>query len=521
MRLLKPRPAQPAALAPPVTSTGHLAAVDPPIVAALVKPLQQLRAALGSGRPAPDPIITTALTSASSGNADAESQHRDGVYTLESSWTGPGAQAAVPALRTTQTQLGDITDRGPAYLGVLADAQNTSARAATQVDRIIASFRSDAKTILAGATAAPDTDALINRAAQALRDAINVVTTAQTEMRDHTQRLGDIGPMTVVQGVSGPYDGSNQTGVNQYGGTDPAGPNQYGGTDPAGSNQYSGTDPAGSNRYSATDPAGVNQYGGVTDQSVVPAVGQASALPLDPAVAAQLQLQQQLVSAGVQLGTSVINAGVGIGNHLIDKIAELGTHLIDSVATEAETVVPELLNLPQPAGSGPTGTGGTTSGTGTEQSGVAIPAAPSGTGPLFPGLSNPAPSVSTPGPSVSTPAPSVGDPAPNGTAWPGIGGTTAPAVPNVPSAPNYSVIPSDPAPAGPDPSAGAPPAAGTVAPAPAHQDPGPLGGMALPATPAPGAPTPKPDSGQLGVTEPAALELIPAAVIGEFGDDTL
>ncbi|WP_158675650.1 hypothetical protein [Nocardia stercoris] len=502
MRLLKPRPVQPAAQTS--VATGHFGTMDPPIVAALVKPLLALRSALGSGRPAPNPVITTALTSASSHNADAESQHRDGVYTLESSWSGPGAQAAVPALRTTQTQLGDITDRGPAYLGVLADAQNTSARAATQVDRIIANFRADAKTILAGATAAPDTDALINRAAQALRDAITAVTTAQTEMADHTQRLSDIGPMTVVQGVSAPYDGSNQTGVNQYGATDPANSTQYGGPDPA---PNTGAAPASANRSG--------------DQSVVPAATATGAVPADPAQAAQLQLQQQLISAGVQLGTSAINAGVDIGTHLIDKIAELGTHLIDSVATEAETVVPELLHLPQPNGTASTETGGTTSGTGTEQTGVAIPGAPSGTGTLFPGLSTPAPSGSTPVPSLSTPAPSVSAPPSTGTTFPGLGSTPAPAGPSVPSTPNYSVLPPDPGPAAPDPATTAPPAAGTAAPAPAHQDPGPVGGMALPATPSPGTTAPKPDSGQLGVTEPAALELVPAAVIGEFGDDSL
>ncbi|WP_327100186.1 hypothetical protein OIE68_16295 [Nocardia vinacea] len=304
-RLLRRRPTNNASDTPASTPVDPNA--DPPIVAALVEPLLQLRASLGSGVATPDQSVVNALSTASTQAADAEGPHREGLHALESTWTSRAADDAVPALRTTQTQIGDITDRGPEYLSVLGDAHATSARAAQKVDQIIADFRRDAKQIMSTASASSDSDAVIARATQALRDAVTAVSTAQSEMDDHTARLDAMGPLTV------------------------------------------------------TTPQGV----GTTQQTVVPGTtngvttaGVTTTTPLDPVQAAQLQLQQYLINAGVSVGTAAIDAGVNIGTHLIDKIAEVGTHAMDTVAASADKVIdkaiPELIH-PGSTTNSPTG----------------------------------------------------------------------------------------------------------------------------------------------------------------------
>lgn len=324
-RLSALRNAETAARAEPAAVTTLDPGVDPPIIATLVEPLLKLRASLGTGVEVPSETIVKALSSASTQAADSEGPHRDGLHALESTWTSDAASTAVPALRTTQTEIGEISDRGPAYLSVLGDAQATSARAARKVDRIIADFRRDARAILSTATSSPDTDAVIDRAAQALREAITTVTQARTEMDDHTRRLDGMDPLTV---------------------TTPAGVR----------NTYNGT--------------------GGTAQFTPGATGQ----PADPVLAAQVQLQQQLINAGVQLGTAAIDAGVSIGTRLIDKIAEVGLKAMDTVAATVnkglDKAIPELLRpgstTNNPTGSGATSPSGTSSkptidfGTGTQ-----------------------------------------------------------------------------------------------------------------------------------------------------------
>lgn len=429
--------------------------VDPPIVATLVRPLLDLRAALGTGVATPAATITGALSSASTQAADTEGPHRDGVHALESTWTGPGSDAAVPALRTTQTQIGDISDRGPAYLGVLADAHATSARAADRMDRIIADFRRDARTILGNATAAPDTDAVINRATQALRDAITTVTSARTEMDDHSRRLDEMGPLTV---------------------TTPAGLN---------SSQSWGDTPATvlPSAYGAVP----GQYGTVPAQ-----YGTAPGQPIDPAQLAQLQLQQLLVQAGVQVGTSAINAGVDIGTHLIDKIAEVGTHTIDTVASSVDQAIPQLIN-PDHATADKTNPAG--------HSGDSAKLFDFGPGKTAPG---------TTGPGSIIPGAPAPDKAP---------ADKPPADKSDPPPPSPSSILPPPADPPPMPKPPAPAPAPAPAPEPAHPG-GVAGGMALP-PPAGGGQDHKPRDGQLGVTVPAAETTVPAAVIGDFGDDTV
>ncbi|MGQ4619597.1 hypothetical protein [Nocardia sp. R7R-8] len=403
--------------------------VDPPIVAALVEPLLRLRSSLGSGVGVPSAAATAALSAAATQAADTEGPHRDGLYALESTWTSQAADSAVPAMRRTQTQIGDISDRGPAYLSVLADAHATSGRAARRVDQIIADFRRDAREILDNATSAPETDAVITRATQALRDALTTVTAARTEMDDHTRRLDEMGPLTV------------------------------------------------------TTPSGVAQgqvgYPGGTGQVVPGTTTPATTQPMDPAMAAQLQLQQALISAGVDLGTTAINAGVDIGTHIIDKIAEVGIHGIDTVAAAADKAIPELIN---PGSTTSSGTNGDDSKNSSKlfDFGGSPANKPSTSGPgsvIPPGNSAPAARADAPKPE-SRPVPSV----------------APPAVDSTPPAPASS----------PD--------------HPAH--PGPTGGMVVPPAPPTGGEDQehKPRDGQLGVTIPSAVTAV-VPVLGEFDDD--
>lgn len=465
---------------------------DPPIVATLVRPLLQLRASLGTGRAVPSETVTTALSTASSRAAGTEDPHRQGMHALESTWAGQGADNTVPALRTTQTQIGDISDRGPAYLAVLADAHATSARAAQRVDQIIADFRRDARTILGNATAAPDTDAVITRATQALRDAITTVTTAQTEMNDHTQRLTAMGPLTVTD-YSSPGTTPPATTPTQYG----SGTGQYQ------FDQGTGTSPQGAYSPGTTYTPGGASSPGTYAAGVVPP-------QLDPVAAAQLQLQEQLIGAGVQVGTAAINAGVTIGQDLIDKIAEVGTHAMDTVASSAdkaiEQAIPELLHPGSTTGAAGTGTG-TSNGSnvldfgGNKQSGSSPSSnSPSSTG--SPGVVIP-PAASTPN---AAPAPPPATP-------PTPPASPPPAAVNPPPAP-ANPQPPDP---GPDVAAQPDPKAGQSAPG------GTAGGMALPPPPGTDGQDRKPPriDGQLGVTVPAAEPMVPAAVIGDFGDDTI
>ncbi|WP_280371605.1 hypothetical protein [Nocardia wallacei] len=445
MRRLRNRPTEPAATpASTATPTG-----DPPIIARLVEPMLALRASLGTGVPVPDATIAAALSNASAQAAETETPHRDGLHAIESSMVGQTSDAAVPALRTTQTEIGDISDRGPAYLAVLSDAQSTSSRAAKRVDVIIDDFRRDARVILDNANSAPDTDAVITRATQALRDAIGTVTAARTEMNDHSRRLDEMGPLT----VSAPSGMAQNYGTQTQGWSAPG--------------------------QSSTMPP---QY------SAVP--GQPPGQPMDPALAAQMQLQQQLISAGVQIGTTAINAGVDIGTHLIDKIAEVGTHAMDTVAASADKAITEAINPDAADSTTSSGSNGSSKlfdfGGGSGHSGQQ--STPSGTAP---GGAVIPPSQNTP---AAPAAPEKSEPKP------------APM-------PSPVIPPSDPV-----------PQASAPAPKPAAPEhvPGATGGLALP-PPASGDQDHKPrGEGQLGVTVPARVEeTVPAAVIGDFGDDTI
>ncbi len=306
--------AEPAAA--PVNVYDDPAVPDPPIVAALVAPLRALRDSLGSGASVPHETISAALTAAAAHVDATEKPHRDGLYAVESTAAGSVADTAVPAMRTTATEIGALGDHAPAYLAALGAAHTTTSTAAAKVDRIIADFRADARHIVGTATAAPDNDAVIDRASTALRDAITTVTAAKTEMDGHTRVVSDLGPGTVTTPQTW-----TPTPIPNWGGQNPA-----------------GTAPAA---WSAPPP-----YSPPTNPP--PAAIPATTTPMDPATAAQVQIQSAALQAGVQLGSTALQAGVKIGTELIDKTAEVITHGIDTAGKLGEkavdTAVPELLS---------------------------------------------------------------------------------------------------------------------------------------------------------------------------------
>lgn len=172
-----------------VVSEGQVTADDPPLVVTLVQPLSELRAALGTAAPQPDPALAAALVTASQQVAEAEHAHRGGIHALEAGWSSAGADAAVPALRSTQTALADLADRGGRYAGVLADAHATAAGAAARVDAVIADFRRDARAMLAGSPGNPHIDALVARAEAAMQAAVAEVAAAGAAMDRHSGLL--------------------------------------------------------------------------------------------------------------------------------------------------------------------------------------------------------------------------------------------------------------------------------------------------------------------------------------------
>lgn len=439
---------------------------DPPIVAALAAPLYQLRASLGSGAAEPHEALTAALTGATAHTAATEDTHRAGIHGVEATNDGAAASAAVPALRATAAHIGTIADRGPAVLAVTQDAHTTTSTAAARVDRIIDRFRSDARQIMGSATSAPDTDAVIDRAAEALRDAVTTVTAARTEMADHTRRLDALRP------TAGAIDDDTTTTTTT-------------------TTSSSWTPPA-SLRWSPTTPSSFGGY------SAAPMPMPVTTAPMDPATAAQVQMQAAALSAGVQLGTTALQAGVQIGTDIVDKIAEVATHGIDAAAKVGEKAVdqavPALLNGDK------TKPGNTDSSTATTDSGTSTGTG-TGTGALFDfgGHSG------TTGTSGAAPA---------GHSQTGLGSLLPDTKPDTPPpAPAQSSSP--PPPTTPDP-APAPPPATTPAPGPADHAPAPSGGAVLPPQASGGGDHDKrPRTGQFGVTTHTAPASAVAPVIGK------
>ncbi|MEV0437287.1 hypothetical protein [Nocardia sp. NPDC050413] len=264
-----------------------------PVIALLEVPLLELRKALGTNTSAdPDPAVVSALTSASAATTATEDPHRLGLYALESTDT---AAPATPALRRTATEVSAAADRGERLSTLLGQAHTTQANAAAKVDAIIAEFRRKAKSA-APAVNSNNLDAIVELAEEAIQEAVGVVGAASTEMDQHTRD---------TQGLTSDLGGTN--GVTVPPGATEVAPGVYvlgtGGTDTSTWNDEKST---------------------------------------DPAVAAQIALQEALIDGGVSLGTAAIDAGVTFGTHLIDKIAEVAMHGIDKGAELATTGIDTL-----------------------------------------------------------------------------------------------------------------------------------------------------------------------------------
>lgn len=381
-----------------------------PVIALLEQPLLQLREALGTNTSAdPHPDAVTALTSASTATRATEDPQRLGLYALESTQT---AAVATPALRRTATEVSDAGGRGEKLSTLLGQAHATQSSAAAKVDAIIADFRTKAKAA-APAVNATNLDAIVALAEEAISEAVTVVGTANTDMDTHTRDS---------KALATDLGGTN--GVTLPPGATEVSPGVY----------VLGT--------GGTDTSGTSTLGAYTGGSTT-STG-------DPAIDAQIALQNALISGGVSLGTAAIDAGVSFGTHLIDKIAEVAMHGIDTGAELATTGIDTLA-----AGMTGTDTGATS------------------------------PSTLTPGATAPT---TSGGGANSGGLFAGLGAGAATSKPEAPAAADAGES-AKPEPAKPAPSFQAPKTEIPLQQAPANSSP-------APATPAPGL------SG--GVVPPAA-----------------
>ncbi|MFC4124543.1 hypothetical protein [Nocardia rhizosphaerae] len=305
-----------------------------PVIALLEVPLLELRKSLGSNTAAaPNADVAAALTSASAATTATEDPHRLGLYALESTET---AAPATPALRRTATEVSAAADRGRRLSTLLGQAHATQASAAAKVDAIIADFRRKARAA-APAVNENNLDAIVELAEEAITEAVGVVGTASTEMdqytRDTNELTSDLGG---TNGVTVP-DGATEVAPGVY----------------------------------------VLGRGGTATDTL-----DADTTTTDPALAAQLALQEALIDGGVALGTAAIDAGVTFGTHLIDKIAEVAMHGIDKGAELGTTGIDTLAaNL--------TGTGAESAATTPATTTPTTPSTNGGnSGGLFAGLGN-------------------------------------------------------------------------------------------------------------------------------------
>ncbi|WP_280263817.1 hypothetical protein [Nocardia wallacei] len=492
MRRLSPHTPPAAAATPPAAPPPELRmAVDPPLVAALVAPLYALRDSLGSGASVPSEAISGALTESAAHIAGTEDPHRAGIAAVESTATGQTVDHAVPAMRRTGTEMAALGDNSAAYLEILNAAHTTSATARAKVDRIIEEFRADARDRLSAPdTAAPDNDAVMDRGALALREALGTVAAARTEMDDHSRRLDALGESTVTTPTGWtPVADRTGTGTGTGTGTSSA---------PTWSSGWSG----GGGMGGMGSGFGGNGFGGGWQQPqtvVVP--GGTPGQPPDPAMMAkfaEVQVQTAAISAGVQLGTSALQAGVQLGTGIIDRAAETIMHGVDTGGKLAERAIDTGL----PAALGQPGTGTDKNGDGKPDD-PGTGDKPGGTAGMFDfgGTGDQGGKPDQGGQDGKPPTGTVIPPGP-GDSPGGESGTTGGQASTPP--PQKSVIPPD-----------------DDAPAPApHREPAPApgSGAVLP-PPTPPGETERPRRGQLGVTVEPAAAVSGAAVIDTPGTD--
>ncbi|WP_280489291.1 hypothetical protein [Nocardia carnea] len=266
----------------PATKTGE--ATEHPLLKVLLAPLLDLRAALGDGSPPTE--VLAALSAAADNTAAAEAPGRSGRYLLESTNTAP---AAVPVAARTEGETVALADHHSALATLLNDAYATRDTAASRLDSVIEDFRAKAGPMLAAAQSQSDIDAVLDLAAQTIRDGVTEVGYARDEMDDHTRRTRalDRGPGAAT----------------------------------------------------VTVPDGF-----AADPSVRAALGGGTGIPagLDPHQVAQLALQQAALAAGIQLGTVALDAGVEVGSKVIDGVVQVATHGIDTGAKLAEQAISTL-----------------------------------------------------------------------------------------------------------------------------------------------------------------------------------
>lgn len=294
---------------------------DPALITALLAPVRALRAMLGTGASVPDTALTTALSAAAAELAAAEAPHRTGVTALEATASGRTAQAAIPAVRRTASEVGDLAEHPTAIARVIADAHTTTSTAATRLDAIIAVARTDMRRILGTATARSDRTAAFDRASEALRDGLSAVSTARAELDGHSRALNALGPGTLTTSqAAAPIASTSLLDTN--------------------------TSALGSG------------LGGRGTSAWVPSLNTTTTTPttitagMTPEQVAQIEMQSAALQAAVSLGSTALQAGVQVGVELIDKIAETAEHGIDTGAKLGQAAMDQAATHASGSGSG-------------------------------------------------------------------------------------------------------------------------------------------------------------------------
>jgi hypothetical protein len=286
-----------------------------PLVAALLEPLLELRGSLGDGTPPPKEALE-ALAAAADNASAAEAPLRNGVYLLESTGT---ALAAVPVTQRTGTEVAALADHHKSLADLITSAYTTRDTAATQLDTIINTFRTNASAVLTAARDQYAVQDVIELAAQAIGSGVNVVNHARDEMAGLTD-LAQVYDRGQAPSVTVPAGFAAAPGVLA---TDPTSDSTIVPT------SSSTTTPAPSAKAPTSTGTVMTNPMGNPMSTAIPA-------GTDPQVAAQMMLQQALISGGVQLGTAAIDGGVQIGTHLIDGVVQVANHGIDVGSKLAE-----------------------------------------------------------------------------------------------------------------------------------------------------------------------------------------
>ncbi|GEM29063.1 hypothetical protein NN3_00700 [Nocardia neocaledoniensis NBRC 108232] len=415
----------------PATST---AAPDPDaIITYLSKPITELRAAFdGTGEPTDAlALLNNAIT-----QLDAtEAPYRVSAADLESTWTSAAADTAIPAIRSTRTQIVDSSADSGDFATLIDAAVGTNTAASAALDAELDDFATQARQILKASPNDRGVTQVIDLARQILKASPN--DRGVTQVIDLAREMYG-NALSTVAGAQADYDSySNRLGEKSY--TTPKSSLGTGGGPSTGDPSLPTDDTTAGEDASATVPD-------TTATSTDPVIAMQQALGT-AAIEAATTVVTQLITSGAEVLTTLITEGAGVVTHAIDT---LGTEAGDTITAGLTGTGDNATTTPAATNSGSTATNPTTTpatpvinfGGSDKPSGGA--AAGTGTGTNAGGSPTAAPK---PEPSAD---PGTAEPKP--AAPTGSGGTGQPGVvPNTAGAPTTAVVP----PAGAQPAAGA------------------------------------------------------------------